>query len=370
VAMTDSTTQSVSSLFPRRTVLPLQPDDPVAVGPYSLVCRLPSGGMGADVFIADRPTGDGHVVVKALRSQAPDGVVARFSEEARNAASVSSPRVAAVIDRELAGVRPYYVQEYVDGTPLSELLDRRGTGLLAEELRRLAIGLLLAIVDVHSARVAHRDIKPGNIIITPGGEVVLVDFGISRETDASGSFDQTESVLVMLTPYFAAPEQMRRSRGLSRAVDVYAWGMVVAYASLGHHPVEGAQDMGPGDYFLALEREDFNLQRLPPGMIEVVREALAPRPKARPQPQVLLRRVDDATRWVPPTKGMTLVQPRWAVGEVRSMAAALNYFRYWLSTIERAVVDNPLTYRALLVLAVPIGALFGAALALLYFVLV
>src|SRR5206468_708348 len=140
-------------LFPLRRVEALRPGDPPGLGPYVLLCRLPSGGMGADVFIARGVPPQGqHVVVKAL----PVG--------------------------------------------------------------------LPALADVHAARVAHRDVKPGNIIITPAKDVVLVDFGISRETDERGEFPQTESVSAVLTRQYAAPEQMQRAGTLTQAVDVFAWG--------------------------------------------------------------------------------------------------------------------------------------------------
>jgi serine/threonine protein kinase len=369
--MSGPATRDVSSLFPRRNVRPLLAGDPKAIGRYALVGRLPSGGMGADVFIARGPPGEVFVVVKALLPDQGPELVRRFTAEAENAARVSSTRVAAVLDTDLGAARPYYVQAYVDGTPLSELLGHRGTGLPPEELRGLAIGLLLAIMDVHAARVAHRDIKPGNIIVTPDGEVVLVDFGISRETDDSGTFPPTESWATVLTMRFAAPEQMRPTRELTRAVDVYAWGMVVAYASLGHHPVDPRKEMSPGEYLLALQRREVDLQALPPDMEGVVREALAPRPKDRPAPGLLLRRVESATRWLPlpdepPTKELTLVQPRWSVADVRSMTAAVSWGRYWLSAVERSVVDEPSVYRWLLVLAVIVGGVLGHLLGRLY----
>ena len=113
--------------------------------------------------------------------------------------------------------------------------DLHGGALDAEELRRLAVGLLLALADVHTARVAHRDVKPGNIIITPAKDVVLVDFGISRETDERGEFPQTEAVGAVLTRQYAAPEQVSGDP-VTTATDVYALGVLLYLILTGQHP--------------------------------------------------------------------------------------------------------------------------------------
>ena len=360
-------------LFPLRRVEALRPGDPPGLGPYVLLCRLPSGGMGADVFIARGvpPQGE-HVVVKALPSgQPPEGrpqALARFATEARNAARVTSSRVAAVLDVQLEGERPYYVQQYVDGTPLSELV-RDGGALDAEELRRLAVGLLLALADVHAARVAHRDVKPGNIIITPAKDVVLVDFGISRETDERGEFPQTEAVSAVLTRQYAAPEQMQRAGTLTQAVDVFAWGMVLGFASLGRHPVDPENTMSGADYLFALERGEFDLSRLPARMAEVVLEALAFRPTRRPTVHRLLQQVDSATRWSPPTRRLEIAigQPGWSVAELRSPRDVLLWLRYLLSAFERAVLDTGWGRWALRGAAVLVGALTGVVLAVVFY---
>jgi serine/threonine protein kinase len=361
--------QGVSTLFPLRRVEELRPTDPQVLGLYVLVCRLPSGGMGADVFIArGQPHQEEHVVLKTLLADAYPRAVDRFTTEARNAALVSSSRVAAVLDVQLEGERPYYVQQYVDGTPLSELVEQGGA-LDAEELRRLAVGLLLALMDVHAVQVAHRDVKPGNIIITADGDVVLVDFGISRETDERGEFSQTEAINAALTRLYAAPEQMQRTGTLTQAVDVYAWAMVIAFASLGRHPVDPADEMSPADYIYALERGEFDLTRLPASMVEVVRDALAFRPRKRPTVHRLFQQVDSATRWTPPTQRMELAigQPGWSVAELRSPRDVLLWLRYLLSAFERSVLDTAWGRPALRGAAVALGGLLGVILAALYY---
>ena len=120
--------------------------DPVAIGPYTVLCRLPRGGQGADVFVArsDDETAQ-LVVIKCLPADAGELTRRRFAREVENAARIVSPRVARIVGQDLEGKSPYYVQEYVQGLPLDEwLAQRERSGLNAEELRRIAIGLLRA----------------------------------------------------------------------------------------------------------------------------------------------------------------------------------------------------------------------------------
>jgi len=356
---------------PQRVVHPLRPGDPAVLGRYELLARLPSGGMGADVYTAT--AGGETFVVKALAAGSGAPAVERFCSEVANAERISSQRVAGVIDADLTAERPHYVQRYVEGTPLDELIADRPGGLRAEELRRLAIGLLLALADIHAVQVAHRDIKPGNIIITGDGDVVVVDFGISRTTDELGAFDMTRAVVSVVTPRFAAPEQMVQGDTLTRAVDVYAWGMVVAYAATGRYPVDGNEQMDIADYLRSLEREAFELSALPPAVSVPVREALRYRADRRPSVQQLLREVESATRWDPPPADPTAVlvsQPRWRLADLRSVEAVRTWLRYSLSALERAVVDDKLTYAALIGAAVLLGALAGLVLAVLWYVVV
>jgi serine/threonine protein kinase len=358
------TQEELDVLFPHRQVLPLTADDPEQVGDHVLVCRLPPGGQSADVFVARR--GDERAVVKMGPAEASGDATQRFTAEVANASRINSPLVARVIDSDLQALRPYFVQEFVDGTPLSELLEQRQerqrAGLNTEELRRLAIGLLLAIQDVHSAGVVHRDVKPGNVIITPAGDVVLVDFGISRLSGEDGSLTRTSQVVFVGSHLFASPEQIGPTARLTPATDVFSWGLVVATAA-GRYPADPTADLAT--HYQNLVHEHLDLSALPPDLAAPVRAALRPRAQDRPPVSRLVQQVESATRWysVPDS---AIAQPRWRLED----ALRLGALRYQLGQLERAIVDSPVHYAAALVLGGFLGSGFGLVLAVLWSVVV
>jgi serine/threonine protein kinase len=361
------TQEELDVLFPHRQVLPLTADDPEQVGDHVLVCRLPPGGQSADVFVARR--GDERVVVKMGPAEASGDATQRFTAEVANASRISSPRVARVLDSDLQAPRPHLVQEFVEGTPLSELIEQRQqrqerqrAGLNTEELRRLAIGLLLAIQDVHSAGVVHRDVKPGNVIITPAGDVVLVDFGISRLSGEDGSLTRTSQVVFVGSHLFASPEQIGPTARLTPATDVFSWGLVVATAA-GRYPADADADLAT--HYQDLVHGHLDLSALPPDLAEPVRAALRPRAQDRPAVSRLVQQVESATRWysVPDS---AIAAPRWRLED----ALRLGALRYQLGQLERAVVDSPVHYAAALVLGGVLGSGFGLVLAVLWSVVV
>ncbi len=175
----------------------------VGAGRYRLEGRIGAGGMGevwkgTDVLLG-RP-----VAVKLLRSgyaQDP-GSLARFRSEARHAALLSHPGIAQVYDYGQAEP-PYLVMELVDGPSLAEVL---GGGPLdpsraMDVVAQAAAGLEAA----HRAGLVHRDIKPGNLLLGPGGQVKITDFGISR---AAGSATVTGTGDLLGTPAYLAPERL------------------------------------------------------------------------------------------------------------------------------------------------------------------
>ena len=175
----DDPTGAVADLAGTRQVDLLEPGDPHRIGPYELLCRLPRGGQGADVFVGSTGPASPLVVIKRLPEGAPELARKRLAREVENAARVKSSRVASIGDQDLGAEAPYYVQHYGSGTPLDEFMAHRSGVLNAEELRRIAIVLLRALRDVHASGVVHRDVQPGNIIIACD-EVWLVAFGVSR----------------------------------------------------------------------------------------------------------------------------------------------------------------------------------------------
>lgn len=217
---------------------------------YRLLSRIAGGGMGEVWSATDEVLGR-NVAVKILRRELADDptFVARFRAEARHTASLSHGGIAAVYDYSDGAARPirpgsaltpdespspFLVMENVPGEPLSEVIARDGR-LSAERTLDVIGQAALALQAAHDAGVVHRDVKPGNILLTPDGTVKITDFGIAR---AVHSAPLTATGAIMGTAYYLSPEQAS-GRSATPASDVYALG-VVAYECLsGRRPFPG-----------------------------------------------------------------------------------------------------------------------------------
>ncbi|MGY2002521.1 protein kinase domain-containing protein [Blastococcus sp. SYSU DS1024] len=210
-------------------------------GRYQLQELIAVGGMG-EVWRARDLQLHRSVAVKVLRSEYADDpvFVARFRSEARHAAALSHPNIAAVLDygettAEDTGERlAYLVMELVEGPPLSARLAEVGsldTAAALSLLRQAAAGL----AEAHRAGVVHRDVKPANILLGPDGTVKLTDFGISW---SAGSAPITGTGQVVGTAQYMSPEQARGEH-VSPASDVYALGLVGYESLTGHAAFDG-----------------------------------------------------------------------------------------------------------------------------------
>ena len=356
---------TVADLAGTRQIGLLEPGDPDRIGPYDLLCRLPRGGQGADVFVGSAGPDGALVVIKQLPEGAPDLARKRLAREVENAARVKSSRVASIVDQDLEAEAPYYVQQYVSGTPLDEFMAHRSGGLNAEELRRIAIGLLRALRDVHAAGVVHRDVKPGNIIIS-GDDVWLVDFGISRYIGPEPpSGTATTGMAALGTKLFASPEQLAGAV-LTEASDVYSWGMVIAYAAGAVHPVDPDDTMPDSDYYLALRAGRLDLSGVPANLLDSVEKALRFNPERRPTVAQLARQVEQRTRWLGETS--QIPDPRTTMRDQRSLGAVTEAARSELARLERAVADTWTGFAAAGAVMVLLGVVAGLLLAVLYHV--
>ncbi|WNV74095.1 serine/threonine-protein kinase [Geodermatophilus sp. DSM 44513] len=351
---------AVADLAGTREIRLLEPGDPDRIGPYHLICRLPRGGQGADVFVGSAGEDGALVVIKRLPEAAPDLARRRLAREVENAARVTSPRVASIVDRDLTADAPYYVQQYVPGTPLDEFMAARAGGLTGGELRRIALGLLAALRDVHAAGVVHRDVKPGNIIIC-GDQVWLVDFGISRYVGPEPpSGTVTSGMAALGTKLFASPEQLAGAV-LSEASDVYSWGLVVAFAAGGVHPVDPDDSLPDSDYYLALRAGRLDLSRVPGDLLDSVQQALRFLPERRPTVDRLARQVEQRTRRLvtDPADG----DPRRPTRDLPSLGTVTDTARQGLARVERAVADTWSGFAAAAAVVVLLGLVIGLVLA-------
>ncbi|MEV4114554.1 protein kinase [Nonomuraea sp. NPDC049695] len=259
---------------------PLEPEDPPAIGPYELISRLGSGGMGV-VYLAKAADGS-RVALKAIRRDYTADPVyrARFHEEVSNARKVASFCTARVLDHgEDRGVL-YLVTEYIDGISLEDHLIEHGA-LSPSVLHSAAVGVAAALTAIHAAGLVHRDLKPANVMLTLAGPRVI-DFGLARSTHVDSR--HTNAGMVMGTPGWIAPEQVFEGR-TSPAGDVFAWGSLIAYAGLGGHP------FGEGDAYVMAARARTappDLRGLPAPLDRLVAAAIHPDPTRRPAARQLL----------------------------------------------------------------------------------
>ena len=202
---------------------------PSRIGAYRILERLGVGGMGA-VYRATRDAGDfDHVVaIKVVRSGvlSPE-YVQRFERERQILADLSHPNIARLFDGgRTSDGQPFIVMEYVQGRPITvwareHLLDMRAR-------LRLFAAACEAVRHAHQNLVIHRDITPGNVLVTAGGVVKLIDFGIARSPRPAAAQAKNDAPAdISLTPGFAAPERIA-SGAATTLVDVYALGRLLA----------------------------------------------------------------------------------------------------------------------------------------------
>lgn len=250
---------------------------------YELQRRLAQGGM-AEVWLAIDLTLDRKVAVKWLKpTLATDPIVAeRFRREAIAAASLNHPNIVAVHDVFEHDGRQAVVMQLVDGKSLRQLLDTQNR--LSPELTcHIGIAVARALDNAHHAGFIHRDVKPGNIMITPDGRVLLTDFGIAKGLHGDGTDDLTSDNIMMGTAKYLSPEQVRGKKLDGRA-DLYSLGLVLYECLAGRVPFLGETD---ADTALArLQRDPTDLARLratlPTRLVGAVHALLARKPEMRP----------------------------------------------------------------------------------------
>jgi eukaryotic-like serine/threonine-protein kinase len=255
-----------------------EPAPPGEIGAYRIRSVLGEGGMGV-VYLAERPDLGSRAAVKILRDAwLSPSRRERFAAEQRTLAQLNHPAIARLYDAgTLAGGTPWLVMEYVDGVPITEHC--RAYRLPLRERLRLFRTVCEAVQYAHGHLVVHRDIKPSNILVTrpggpAGGGVRLLDFGIAKHLDASESAaDQTRTGVRMMTPGYAAPEQLRGGR-VGVHTDVYALGVVLYELLVDRLPHDLAQLAPAEAEAVLLERE--------PERPSAVARRLAQRPNASP----------------------------------------------------------------------------------------
>jgi serine/threonine protein kinase len=294
------------------SVRPLEPDDPVTVGPQRLLGRLGEGGMGV-VYLGLDSTGR-KVAIKVIRGDLARNPVfrARFDAEVANAQRVASFCTARVLDHGEADGVPYLVTEYIEGPSLTDYINAHG-GFPPGALRSLAVGVATALTAIHAVRLVHRDLKPRNVLLAPDAPRVI-DFGIARALDSDARHTRTGAVIG--SPGYIAPEQAFDGQ-VSTAADIFAWGTLVAYAATGRNP------FGTGSLMVLAARAKqakYDLSGVPKDLQPMIRAALHPDPARRPTADALL--VELVGEQAPERAATDLIHNEWRTESGRPPARA------------------------------------------------
>ncbi len=286
----------------------MKPDVDVALGArYRLTSRIAVGGMG-EVWVAHDLSLARDVAVKVLREEfAGDaGFLERFRTEARNAAQLSHQNIAQLYDYGEQDGSAFLVMELVLGEPMSDLLDREPI-LPQRRLLPILAQTSRALHAAHTAGVVHRDVKPGNILLSRTGRVKITDFGISTARD---QVPMTASGMVMGTAQYLSPEQATGGAATPES-DIYSLGIVAYEALVGHRPFTG-----PTAVDIAIAHVNEPVPPLPdavdPALADLVMRMLAKRPERRPSSAAALARQLDAMIDNTPSDGIPLITGRHA----------------------------------------------------------
>ncbi|MFH9733485.1 protein kinase [Streptomyces sp. NPDC017260] len=261
-------------------------DDPIAFGPYRLVARLGSGGMGT-VYVA-RSAGGRTVALKTMHAAiaADPAARTRFRLEVDAARIIGDRFGARVMDADPLAETPWMATEYVLGPSLDEAVGIAGP-LPENSVRALGAALCAALSQLHRSDIVHRDLKPSNILIAGYGPK-LIDFGIAR---AIGDDRLTRAGAAVGTPAFMSPEQATGQEH-GPAGDVFALAGVLVFAATGRAPFGHGQ---AADLLYRVRYTEADVDGVPASLAHVLAECLAKAPDERPRTEELAARLHDGS---------------------------------------------------------------------------
>jgi serine/threonine protein kinase len=266
----------------------LRSGDPEQIGPWQIVNRLGSGGMGI-VYMGTNGTHAAAIkVVREFLLEDPASRT-RLEREVDTLLRVKSEFVAEIVGSDVNGNPAWIATNYVDGPSLKVLIEKEGP-LSEEKWIEFARGFLSALSSVHSVGVVHRDIKPSNILLTKSGPK-LIDFGISFVNDATSL---TGTGMVAGTPAWLAPEQFL-GREITTSVDNFAAGSTLMYAATGKTPW-GAEDSSVGAVMHTILVEEPDTSSLTEFQIEIITPLLIKDAQSRKTASQMLKKLNEGPK--------------------------------------------------------------------------
>ncbi|THA25888.1 serine/threonine protein kinase [Streptomyces sp. RKND-216] len=300
--------------------------DPRRIGPFEVLGRLGSGGMGL-VYLARSASGR-RVAIKTVRTELAEDQLfrVRFTREVEAARAVSGFYTAAVVDADPRAAVPWLATAFVPAPSLEEIVNECGP-LPAQAVRWLAAGIAEALQSIHGAGLVHRDLKPSNVLVVEDGPRVI-DFGI-----ASGVSNTrlTMTNVAVGTPAYMSPEQARDSRSVTGASDIFSLASTLVFAATGHAPFHGAN---PVETVFMLLREGPDLDGMPDELRPLIDSCMRMAAEERPSPADLQAQLaphlfssgsDDsgtASAWLP-AGAVALIERKRGARAARVAAQAL-----------------------------------------------
>ncbi|HSH92819.1 MAG TPA: serine/threonine-protein kinase [Roseimicrobium sp.] len=212
--------------------------DSELTGDYKLIRPLTRGGMG-EIYEAVQLRLNRRVALKVIapRLSTDQAFVARFQREAKAAASLNHPNLVHVFDFGVIDERPFFAMEFIDGHDLSSVVMTTGK-LPVSDVLRIAEDVAGALQEALKHGLIHRDIKPGNILMTSSGIVKVTDLGLARHIDGKEN-SLTATGVGIGTPHFISPEQATDAHSVDHRADIYSLGITMLYLLTGKRPFDG-----------------------------------------------------------------------------------------------------------------------------------
>lgn len=253
-------------------------DTPDMIGKYKIQGQIAQGGMGA-IYKSMHPELKRAVIIKKLTTKGSAIAKERFLKEAKILLEMQSPYIVHLFDYFTEGGYRYIVEEFVEGLSLDKLIKKQGS--LSPQVAMLIMqDSLFGLRFAHKKSVVHRDIKPGNLLISRRGEIKLTDFGIASDDSDDRN---TKDGVVLGTPSYMPPEQFKNSSGVDQRADIYALGVMLYEMVTGQKPYtaetqEEMYEKARRGRFADPRKFD---KKIPPVICKLIKKMMAPNAKRR-----------------------------------------------------------------------------------------